>query len=120
MLRDVIDVYSWVNRKILANETRRFEVDSMRMPGFTAHRSLATRPTAERDFATAQRRPIDDFENNLRGLLSPAEENEPGGPGTVPSGYGRDCHPVPYTVCVGRSCWTEYAWVCTYYRLMRA
>jgi len=60
----------------------------MNMPGFTANRS---------------------------GLVSPAEE--PGGPGNVPAGYGRDCQQVPYTVCVGNRCWTEYAWVCTYYPL---
>ena len=49
--------------------------------------------------------------------LVAAAESVPGGPGNVPSGYGRDCKRVPYTVCAGNRCWTEYAWVCTYYPL---
>ena len=51
--------------------------------------------------------------------ITPAE-SVPGGPSTVPSGYGRTCKRVPYTVCVGNRCWTEYAWECAYYPLARA
>ncbi len=40
-------------------------------------------------------------------MLPHAEESEPVGPDTVPSGYGRDRQRVPYTVCAGNRCWTE-------------
>ena len=43
-----------------------------------------------------------------------------GGPSNVPSGYERTCKRVPYTVCVGDQCWTEYGWVCTYRPLSRS
>jgi hypothetical protein len=94
----------------------------MRMPGFKAQRSLATAAILEPDFVAGRRDRTYDFENNLHGsrLVLPAEESEPGGPGTVPSGYGRDCARVSYTVCAGNRCWTEYGWVCTYYPLPRA
>jgi len=42
--------------------------------------------------------------------ITPAEM---GGPSTVPVGYERTCRRVPYTVCVGNRCWTEYGWECT-------
>ncbi len=63
-----------------------------------------------------------DFENDSIGPGSPftAAENVPGGPSTVPPGYDRKCKRVPYWVCVGKRCWIEYAWVCTYRPLPRA
>jgi hypothetical protein len=63
-----------------------------------------------------------DFENNLNWPGSPSTpaESVPGGPSTVPSGYGRTCKRVPYTICAGNRCWIEYGWVCTYYPLPRA
>ena len=66
--------------------------------------------------------PIPDLENNLNwpGSPSTAAQSEPGGPSTVPSGYGRNCKQVPYWICAGNRCWIEYAWVCTYYPLPRA
>jgi len=53
-------------------------------------------------------------------MPSTAEQGAPGGPSTVPPGYGRRCKRVPYWVCVGNRCWIEYAWECTYYPLPRA
>lgn len=66
--------------------------------------------------------PIPDFENNLSGPESPstAFQSVPGGPSTVPPGYGRKCKRVPYWVCTGNRCWIEYAWECIYYPLPRA
>ena len=49
-------------------------------------------------------------------VITPAE-SVPGGPSTVPSGYGRTCRRVPYTVCDSHNCRTEYGWICTYYPL---
>jgi hypothetical protein len=115
----------------------------MNMPGFTAERSLfgssgqrvtfcdsgchdAIRPEAVGSFgrygATTWPDPAPDFENGPDWPGSPliAAESVPGGPSTVPSGYERVCRRVPYTVCVGNRCWTEYGWVCTLYPLPRA
>ena len=49
-----------------------------------------------------------------------AAESVPGGPGNVPSGYSRECKRVPYTICVGNRCWTEYGWICTFTPIARA
>jgi hypothetical protein len=63
-----------------------------------------------------------DFEDGVSGSEPPtsAFQSVPGGPSTVPSGYGRKCKRVPYWVCAGNRCWIEYAWECTYYPLPRA
>ncbi|HEV3276590.1 MAG TPA: hypothetical protein VG860_07210 [Terriglobia bacterium] len=95
-------------------------MNSIRVPGFTAQKSLAVE--RDRDFTATRRHSPGVFANNLNGsgLVQPADENEPGGPGNVPSGYGRDCQLVPVTVCDGSHCWTEYQWACTYYPLPRS
>jgi hypothetical protein len=118
-------------------------MNTTNIPGFTAERSLfgpAGRRVAVREIESndAMRLHVvanfsggdpitrfdsrSDFENNLNGSgnVSAAAEREPGGPGNVPQGYGRDCKAVPVTVCAGNRCWTEYGWVCTYYPLPRA
>ena len=83
-------------------------MSAMNMPGFTAAHSLFR--------AGAQRVRFDD-----RGSVGPiSAAAEPGGPSTVPSGYNRECRRVPYTVCSGNRCWTEYGWICTYTPLPRA
>lgn len=66
--------------------------------------------------------PTADFEDssNWPGSPSTAAESVPGGPSTVPAGYGRSCRRVPYWICAGNRCRREYAWVCTYYPLPRA
>lgn len=115
----------------------------MNIPGFTAERSLfgssiqhvtfndsecndAIRPEVVGNFggdgAITWAGPTPDFENSLNwpGSSLAAAESVPGGPSTVPSGYGRECKRVAYTVCVGNRCWIEYAWECTYYPLPRA
>jgi len=113
----------------------------MSIPGFTAERSLfglssqhvtfdgsecngAIRPEVVGSFGErAITRPdsVPGFETNLngQGSLSIAAESEPGGPSTVPPGYGRDCKRVPFTICAGNRCWIDYYWVCTYYPLPR-
>jgi hypothetical protein len=77
------------------------------MPGFTATRALFP--------AGAQRARF--TERAAEGLITAAAE--PGGPSTVPIGYNRECRRVPYTVCSGNRCWTEYGWICTYTPLPR-
>jgi len=93
----------------------------MNMPGFTAERSLSgsrrqyvTFNDSERNRAIRQQ-----VVGNLGGdgAITPAV---PGGPSTVPSGYGRTCKRFSYWVCAGNICWTEYGWECTYYPLPRA
>jgi hypothetical protein len=81
----------------------------MSIPGFAAERSLFR--------STGQAVAFDEGEFNSG--IWPAER-VPGGPSTVPSGYGRKCVRVPYTICVGNRCWIEYGWACTYYPLPRA
>jgi hypothetical protein len=88
----------------------------------------ASRPFAPGDVGSgsigAIARPASTFdvEGSVNWPSSPpsAEEREPGGPSTVPSGYGRRCRRVPYWVCVGNRCWVDYAWECVYYPLPRA
>ena len=118
-------------------------MNTMNMPGFTAERSLFESSSQHIIFSDAECNdairpkvvgalggnaaitwpgPRPDFENNLNwgGSPSTAAESAPGGPSTVPSGYGRDCKRVPYTICDANGCRTEYGWVCTYYPLLRA
>lgn len=63
-----------------------------------------------------------DFGTSLDWPESPSAiaQSVPGGPSTVPAGYGRKCKRVPYWVCAGGRCWIEYTWECTYYPLPRA
>jgi hypothetical protein len=114
----------------------------MNIPGFTAERSLVrssdqyvTFDRREGDSAimpavpghpgsTAvimQAGPTLGFGSSPNGTAAPtvAAESVPGGPSTVPSGYGRTCKRVPYWVCDANGCRTEYGWVCTYYPLPR-
>jgi len=76
------------------------------MPGFVATRALSR--------VGAQR--LRFRERPAVGAILPAV---PGGPGNVPVGYNRECKRVPYTVCVGNRCWTEYGWVCTFTPIAR-
>lgn len=117
---------------------RSLQMSTVTMPGFTAERSLLGSMSQRVIFSDGEcndairflvadnltgartitrRGPTSDFTNNLNGSgrVSAAAEREPGGPGNVPSGYGRDCKRVPYTVCAGNRCWTEYTWECTFY-----
>jgi hypothetical protein len=95
-------------------------MNSVRVPGFSADRSLIL--TISQSGAIVPPNVASDSDDNLNGSgsITLAEGSEPGGPGNVPSGYGRDCQRVPIQVCAGKSCYTDYAWVCTYYPLARA
>ena len=95
-------------------------MNSVRMPGFRAEGSLIL--TIRRSGTIVAPNVTSDSDGNLSGsrTITLAEGSEPGGPGNVPSGYGRDCQRVPIQVCAGKSCYTDYAWVCTYYPAPRA
>ena len=113
-------------------------MNTTNIPGFVAERSLfgygsrrvAVREGIHTDTIELQvvenggvigrRGSNSDFGNNVSGFGPVLAAAEPGGPGNVPVGYGRDCSRVPYTVCTGSRCHIEYAWVCTYYPLPRA
>jgi len=62
-----------------------------------------------------------DLENtfDLRGLSPAVAQGFPGGPSTVPSGYGVRCRLVPYWVCDANGCGVSYSWYCVYYPLPR-
>lgn len=88
-------------------------MNTCRMPGFAAESSLLR----------ARRQHVASGVNEAVAMAAQhviAAESVPGGPGNVPSGYNRECKRVPYTVCVGNRCWTEYGWICTYTPLGRA
>ena len=95
-------------------------MNGVRVPGFSAERSLIL--TNRRSGAIVPPNVASYSDRNLNGSgsITLAEGSEPGGPGNVPSGYGRDCQRVPIQVCAGKSCYTDYAWVCTYYPVPRA
>lgn len=75
----------------------------MNIPGFTAARSLVRGGRHHVAFHDGQ---------NIRGE-STVVAAVPGGPGTVPIGYNRECKLVPYEHCDLRGCWTEYYEFCT-------
>jgi hypothetical protein len=94
----------------------------MKLPGFTAERSLSESRRLRVTFDDNERKRAirQQVVGNLGGDGTITPASVPGGPSTVPPGYGRTCKRVPYTICVGNRCWTEYGWVCTYYPLPRA
>jgi hypothetical protein len=90
-------------------------MNTANLPSFAAEASL--RASGGRLRCRTSRR---DGEPGGADALVISAESVPGGPSTVPSGYGRECRRVPYTVCDANGCRTEYGWVCTYYPLPRA
>lgn len=90
---------------------------SWKIPGFTAEASFSA---AGRAFSCGLAAPASLRDNaTAAGSMVVPAQTAPGGPSTVPSGYGRDCKRVPYTVCDVTGCRTEYGWVCVYYPLPR-